>query len=365
MPGAYQHFIGVASVVLALVVSSACAAPPAALAPKGGTAPGSAPATASASAAPGPAGSAPPAAPERLRVSWSSPTGGYWPLQAARAQGFFERQGVSVDLVLAGGAQAVTALVAHEIDAAIPDGAALVRAGLAGSDVVLIASTLNVIPFQVVAGPEVGRPEDLRGKRLGITRAGTTLDFAARSMLRSVGLLPDADVALIQMNTSPDLFPALLAGAVDAAVLGMPDAYFATKQGYTSVYQMASMGLEYPTVPTGVLRSTIAEQPAALRAFVAGLTEAVAWIKHNRAEALQVLAEYTKMDDTEALAATYAVQVPLFPQAPYPTAASIATVLESIRADEPRAADAQPADFLDDRFVRELDQSGFIRRLYP
>ena len=54
-----------------------------------------------------------------------------------------------------------------------------------------------------------------------------------------------------------------------------------------------------------------------------------------------------------------------FPQAPYPTVASIVTILESIRDTEPRAASAQPTDFIDDRFVRELDESGYIRRLYP
>src|SRR5262249_13802875 len=143
-----------------------------------------------------------------------------------------------------------------------------------------------------------------------------------------------------------------------------PVGYEARRQGYAFLFDLATMGVEYPTTGIGTLRSILAERPAALRAFIGGLVDATAWVKQNRAEALDILARWSQMDDPQALAAAYEEQAPRFPDAPYVTEASITTILESIRDAEPRAATAHPADFIDNQFVRELDESGYIRQLY-
>jgi len=356
----WERAIGVGLTLVLLVGAGACAGP--AAPPASQAAAASQPAASAAGAA---APGAAPAAPQHLKVSWSGPGSGYLPLFAAQERGFFTARNLTVEPVLTGGAQAVSALLANELDVAYPDGAALVRAALAGGDIVLLATTFNVFPFKVIANPALRQPQDLRGKRIGITRAGSTSDFAARYFLPRVGLKPDEDVALIQIGSGPDLFSALTAGGIDAGMFGQPDGYRPTQEGYVSLYDLTSSGIEYPTAPLGVLRSTVAAQPEALRGLIAGLTEGIAWVKQNRAEALAVLARYTKIDDEGALAATYDDHVPYFPRAPYPTEASIQTILDSIRDMEPGAATARPSDFVDDRFVRELDQSGYIARLYP
>jgi len=348
--------------VLVLVGLGACAAaqPSVATSPSAAPAPGPAGASASAGAP-----AVPVPALGQLRMSWSSPTSGPLPLHAALQQGFFEQRGLVVEPVFVAGAQAIAALTAREIDVSYADGTALVRAALAGSDVVMLASTNNVLPYRLIAQPGLQRPEDLRGKRLGITRFGTLSDFGARYLLRALGLTPDAEVALIQVGNAPDLVPSLAAGAIDAGMFGMPEGYYALQQGYVSLYDLAAVSPEYPNAPIGALRSAVVERPEGLRALIAGLAEALAWIKQNRLETIQILASYTKMEDFEALAATYDEHVPRWPRVPYATPASVATVLEFIRADEPRAATAQPTDFIDDRFVRELEQSGYFRQLYP
>jgi ABC-type nitrate/sulfonate/bicarbonate transport system substrate-binding protein len=160
------------------------------------------------------------------------------------------------------------------------------------------------------------------------------------------------------------MYSALVAGAIEAGVMSEPVALQAVKDGYRVLYEMPGMGIEYPTTGIGTLRSLVQERPAALRAFVAGLTEAIARVRQNRQEALEVLARLARMDDPEVLNATYDEYVPRFPQAPYPTEASIATVLDSIRELEGRTIDARPSDFIDPRFVRELDESGVIRSFY-
>jgi ABC-type nitrate/sulfonate/bicarbonate transport system substrate-binding protein len=128
---------------------------------------------------------------------------------------------------------------------------------------------------------------------------------------------------------------------------------------------LATLGVEYPLIALGTLRPTIQERPGVLRGFLAAYVDATAWIASHRTETLDVLARYTRQEDPEVLALTYDFYVPhSFPRAPYPTLGGIRTILDAIRDSDPRAADARPADFVDDRFVRELDESGYIERLY-
>jgi len=356
------------AVGLCLLAALAACAPAAVMAPPG---PGAAPAAASAPSAPAassasaPSGPAALAPPERFRVSWSSRGGGYLPLNAALERGLFTQRGLEVETHFMSGAQAVPALIARDLDATYADGTALVRANLAGGDTVMLAPTTNVFPIKLLSAPSIQRVEDLRGKRLGVSRTGGTTDVAARYLLRHYGLAPGDDVALIQVGTGPEMFPALLAGAIDAGFFGQPEATQVKKQGYVPLYDLYQLPVEYPATAVGTTRAIVTDRVPALRAFIAGIVEAIAWTKQNRAEALKVLAGYSGIDDQEALEGTYDEYVPHYPQAPYPTETGVATILESIRADEPRAADARPADFIDGRFVHELDESGFIRSLYP
>jgi NitT/TauT family transport system substrate-binding protein len=324
---------------------------------------GSQPAASSAAAPAGDTTAA--AAPaERLRVAWVSPSGGYLPLWAAQDAGLFRQRGLEAALTFTSGAQAVQALLAGEVDVAYTDGSAVVRAGLAGGDTVILGSTTNTFPFKLVANPAVRRVEDLKGRKLGITRTGTTTDFAARYMLRQAGLAPDADVALIQAGGTPEMLEAIVAGALDAGLMSEPYGLLAVRQGYPAILDLSTMGVEYPVTSIGVLKPLVRERPAALAAYVGGLTDAIAWVRSHRAEAIEVLGRFTQTDDPQTLTDTYDQYVPRFPRAPHATVASIVTILDAIKEVEPRAATANPEDFVDDRFVRELEDSGHIKRLY-
>jgi NitT/TauT family transport system substrate-binding protein/sulfonate transport system substrate-binding protein len=270
-----------------------------------------------------------------------------------------------VDLVFTTGPQAVQSLLAREVDVAYVDAAQLVRAGIAGADTVMLAATTNTLLFKLIAVPAIQRPEDLKGKRLGITRLGTTSDFAARYMLEHVGLAPDSDVALVQTGGSPELFQALVAGAIDAGLANEPFVMQARKQGYSVPYDVAAQGLEMPQNAIGTLHSIVAQRPEAFRRFLAGLVEGIAWTKQNRADALQVLGQYTQTEDPEILNATYDEHAPRFPPVPHVTEAGVQTVFDSLRDSEPRVAELTASQFIDDRFLRELEDSGFVRQLYP
>jgi NitT/TauT family transport system substrate-binding protein len=367
--------IGCGLGLLVLLLATACG--PTAGSSSGGAGAGAGAARGGQAAAPasgGPSASAPAsgaqapnttAAPtERLKVAWVSPSGGYLPLWAAQDEGFFRQRGLEAELIFTSGPQAVQALLAGEVDVAYTDGAAVVRAGLSGGDTVILGSTTNTFPFKLNVKPEIRRVEDLKGLKLGITRAGATTDFAARHVLRQAGLAPDADVALIQAGGTPEMLQALVAGGLDAGVMSEPYALLAVKQGFPALLDFATLGVEYPVTSIGVLKPLVSAKPAALLAYIGGLTDSIAWIRGHRAEAITVLGRFTQTDDQQSLNDTYDEYVPRYPRLPRASVASIVTILEAIREAEPRAATVNPADLVDDRFVRELEDSGLIKRLY-
>jgi NitT/TauT family transport system substrate-binding protein len=305
------------------------------------------------------------APPEHLRVAYVALSGGYLPLWTALDAGLFQQRGLDVEFAYTGGAQAVQALLAREQDVAVTDGSAVVRAGLASGETVILAVSTNTFAFKLIAGPDVRRPEDLRGRRLGITRAGTTTDFAARYLLRQWGLAPDADVALVQTGGNPEMLATLYAGAIDAAIMSDPNSFQAVKDGYTELLDIGAQGIEYPMFSVATHRALLRERPAALRAFVTAYVDAIAWLERHRPETLAMMARYTQQDNQEVLGATYDLYTSRYLlRVPYPTARGITTILDAVRDSEPRAAETSPSDLIDDRFVRELDESGYIRRLY-
>ena len=177
------------------------------------------------------------------------------------------------------------------------DGSAVVRAGLASGETVILAVSTNTFAFKLIGGPDVRRPEDLRGRKLGITRAGTTTDFAARYMLRQWGLAPDADVSLIQTGGNPEMLAALYAGAIDAAIMSDPNSFQAVKDGYAELLDIGAQGIEYPMFSVATHRALLRERPAALRAFVTAYIDAIAWLERHRPETLAMMARYTQQDD--------------------------------------------------------------------
>jgi len=113
-------------------------------------------------------------------------------------------------------------------------------------------------------------------------------------------------------------------------------------------------------------RGYLEEHWPALRQLSRALVEAIAYVKQNPAATKQIMARYTKEEDPEALDAAYETYVTSYlPRAPYASLDGVRTILEEIAATNPAALGQDPARFVDDRFVRELDTSGFIGSLYP
>jgi len=244
-------------------------------------------------------------------------------------------------------------------------GAGVVQSNLQGQDIVMIAGVINTLTFQFIVDRNISHPERLNGKAVGVTRKGSSTDFAMRYALDKYGLLPGRDVAIVELETMPALLAALEAGTIQGAMLSAPTTLKAKKAGFPVLADLQMLGLEYQHTGMATSRALIRNRSDLVRNVMKAYVEAIHYYKTHRRESLGILAKYLKTNDTDALTEIYEdIGLTLVPEKPYPTLRGIEIMLRELADKEPRAKVARPEQFVDVTFVKELDTSGFVDRLY-
>jgi NitT/TauT family transport system substrate-binding protein len=328
----------------------------------GGCAPSS---PASAPAAAPAAGSTPTsAAPVKVRSAYTAISGIMGPVWTAYEAGLFAREGLEVELIsLPSANEGVQALMANEVDFIEVTGSA-VSAALGGGDTLVLTTSVRTIIAVLMARPEIARPGDLAGKGVGVTRRGTSIDTGARLALRHFGLEPDQDVAIVQAGTMPNILGALESNRVQAGAVSYPTATQARKLGYRELLDIGSLGVPYAFTGASTRRSYAQQNPAVVRSYLRAQIAAIHRLRQDKPFALEVFRKYLQTDDADVLEDTYEVYVTKYIQpVPYPDEQGIQGILDELAVENPRAREASPRDFYDDRYVRELDESGYIRSL--
>ena len=302
--------------------------------------------------------------PPRVMSGYAAVSGPHAVLWVARDAGLFEKNGLHTDVAyIRSGSTMGQALVAGEIQMAQMGGPAMLAAGAAGMDVTYIAVALNTTPIVIMG--TVSRIEDLKGKAVGITRFGSNTDISARFAIRKAGLQPEKDVALVQLEDYPGIMGGIASGRIAAGALADPFTEHAKKLGYKEIADVAAMGLEFPFVGIAAKKSYLKDHSDVAQRFVRAYTEAIALYKNNRDLAMKVTSKYTGIKDPAILSSTVSFYGPKLARVPYPTIGGIRFVLDQIAVRDPRAKTANPENFMETRYVKQLEDSGFIRGLYP
>jgi NitT/TauT family transport system substrate-binding protein len=262
------------------------------------------------------------------------------------------------------GSVSLRALIAKDLEIASLSGSGLVQAALAGADTVLISALINGFVFKIFAAPEITTPAQLKGKKLGVSRYGATSDFAVRLALKKWGLNPDRDVNILQIGTSQDAVRAMQSKMLDAGVMSGTSSLVARKAGFRELGDLADLGLHYPTSAVGTTKSYLQKNEALVKEFMLAYIEAIHDFKRNKEVALTVLKKYTRNDDREVLEDAYASSASKYLPLPIPTLEGIRTILAEISSTVPAAKNADPAQFVSYKIAREIEASGFVKRLY-
>jgi len=329
----------------------------------GGAGPGSAPGPDTSGSSPALEGSAP-AAPVRMRVAYPQPSASQTPLWLAYDAGLFTRYGLDVDLQYVRTGNTLTkALMAREVDIAASGGNATLEAILQGIDLVVIASASNVLSFAIYGKPELAGLSDLAGRTVGLYSRGSLTETALRVAAESAGLDVDRSVNLVTFGDAPGVLAALDSGAVQAGVLSAPFTAVARNAGYRELVNVGDLDYPFLQGAMSTTRAYAGEQPAAVTAFLKAYLSGIKLAREDAAQAKRSIAKYTQTDDAAVLDESYRAYAPTWDPLPYASDAAIRGVLRWLPTEG--AATADPARFKDDRFLRELEASGFVRELYP
>ena len=303
---------------------------------------------------------------QKINVAFSSISGNMAPLWVTQDKGFFRKNGLEVQVILIeSGTTTAQALVAGDISFATLAGPAVIQSSLRGADTVMIAGIVNTLTFQLFTEKGITRPDQFKGKSVGVTRYGSATDFAMRYALDKYGLDANKEVAILQLGNVPALLAAMEAGKIQGAMLSAPTSLRAKKMGYPMLADLQMLGLEYQHTSVATSRALIKSKPDLVRDFMRAYVEGIHYAKTHRKESLEVLAKYLRTDDKEVLDDTYeSIVQTLVPEKPYPTQKGVQIILREFGAKDPAARAARPEQFIDVSILKELDGSGFIDRLY-
>jgi ABC-type nitrate/sulfonate/bicarbonate transport system substrate-binding protein len=224
---------------------------------------------------------------------------------------------------------------------------------------------MNVVPFFVMARADIRRVEDLKGKKIGITRFGSASDFALRYTEEKWPLKRSRDFAVIQNGSMPANMLALKSGAVEAVMISTEFSVLVRRDGFREIADVASLGLNFPTSALVTSRSFIKRSENTVRKFVRGFVEGIHYAKTHREFSVDILKKYLKNDDRQLLNNLYDLYVLRYvPRVPFPITEPFKTVLAQIAETDPRAASAQTEPFVEPRFIQELEKEGFVQRLW-
>jgi ABC-type nitrate/sulfonate/bicarbonate transport system substrate-binding protein len=260
----------------------------------------------------------------------------------------------------------MAALLANQIDVLAGGGTGGVVAQLQGfTDLAIFGTNVHTWVFAVYTVPAITEAAQLRGKKMGVTRFGGTMDFAARYFLKGQGLEPGKDVALIQVGSSPDIVTALANGIVDSGMMSVPYLFVARRLGLRELADLSGSGVRYAQAALVAKRSFLKEKQDVVGRFIKGLIEATRFLKTRPAEGMRVLGRYTRTDDQDILKQAYDYHVQrLLSRVPDIRPDDVRLLLEEAALTNPKARGANPQDFIDEGPVRDVVRSGFVDRLY-
>ena len=282
----------------------------------------------------------------------------------SRDAGLFAKYGIDARLVVfEGGSTLAQAAISGEVKFSDTAGPVTISSRSAGAETVIIAGHINIMPYSLISAKGITRWEQLKGKRIAISRFGSGTDTAVRLVLTKFGLNPEKDVTLVQLGAQSSRFAALVAGSTDATLVAPPFDVTAKKQGYPILADMAPLGIPYAQQVLETTDRMIREHPQTVKNILKGF---VAGIHHgftNPEATKKILVKYLKVTDTEILERTYQHYMEITERKPYPNMEGVRYAVDEVAKRIATAKGKKPEDFINLRFLNELEREGFFNEL--
>jgi NitT/TauT family transport system substrate-binding protein len=285
---------------------------------------------------------------------------GAGPMMVTWKAGLFQEHGLDIDKprIMGGAKGVVRGLMSGEIQFGNMAAPAPLRANLKGeADIVFLTGGINQ---QFIMGrPGIHSREELAGKRIGLVGDGGLNDALVKFIIEKL-----ADSGIEGLREEPIAggsdVQVLLNGKCDAVVITPPESIDAQRKGCKYLIDFAEYGLNYALGGIAARHDYVERNPEIARKFIKAYVEGMHRYRTDREFTVNVQAEYSGLADRTVAEETYDLTLPGMPEAPYPVVSSLQTLLDLMAKELPEARKAEARNFVDDRFIRELDESGFI-----
>ena len=307
---------------------------------------------------------APAWAADKLRIGYGAPSVAMSVLWITKEGKLFEKNGLDVEVLYLESALVQRALIAGNIDYGEMTGSLMAAPKLQGADLVMVAGFLNQLIYRLVTRPEIKAIADLKGKRVAVSRFGAGADRATRFLLTKLGFNPEKDVVLVQVGGSPTRLAALAANSVDATIVEPPDHKKAQEAGMRVLANMEEMGIPFQHTGLVTTRAHLTKSPDIARRVIKSFVEGIQLATVNPEIAKRALRKHMRLQQERDLDDAYQILRGFMPRKPYPTLDGFKMVFAELADQIPAAKTADPKDFVDTRFLEEIDRSGYIDGLY-
>src|SRR5262249_27725090 len=301
---------------------------------------------------------------ESIKLGYAALSGAHVAAWMAKEGRYFAKYGIEAELIYIPAVAATQALIAGEIQLAQATGVSTSGAILAGADVRIIASVQDRLSGSIYARPEIKTPEDLKGKKIGISRFGGVSETGVAIFLARFGLKRGTDVAIIQLGGLPEVITAMERGGVDAGFANPPQTSRARRLGMRDLFDLNALGVELQQTCVTVTTKYLRERRPVVKNFLQAYAEGLHRFMTDREYSVQVLKKYLRVDDKEILDDAYAFYAQRMQKIPTPTLKGIKFILDEMAEKQPRARNVAPESFVDLSLLQELDQSGFFKQLW-
>ena len=304
----------------------------------------------------------------KVRISQSAVSARSTVLWIAQERGLFAKHGVEMEVIyLRSSPLQMTALATGEVQFASSGGSPMLSAVAGGQDLKIIAAPGNRLTYDLVVRPEIKEAKDLRGKRFGITNIGGTTWMAAYLTLEHLGLEASRDqIRINAIGNQTLLAQAVEAGNIDATLLDPFLSRRSKLKGMTILAELYRAKIPFMSTAFAVNGGFLRDHPAVVEGVLKALLEAQAFVTTpaNRNTVMQTMMRQMKLNDVASLEDGYQDMLIGFEKKPYGAVDSLRNIQRMMATLNPKVMSAKIEEVIDNRFIRKLDESGFIDSLY-
>ena len=276
----------------------------------------------------------------------------------------WDKYGVNVKAIYFNSGSVLTqAMAGGNINLSDSDVPAMLNLSVSGvMDLKTISVTFNRLEHIFVARKNIARPEDLRGKRVAVSRIGSASDIVTRMVIRQWKIDPEKEVTILQSGNTPTRMTALVAGHVDAALISPDSIAKILATGCCRVLvDLSELPLDYArfggTVPTSMVKT----QRETLRGYLQATIEGIYFFK-TRPKLVYSIFEEEGIKEPAVQKDLHERLAKSLREYPIPEANGIQGALDSLT--HPNARTTKPASLMDTSIIEEIKKSGFIDKLY-